>query len=63
MVGQPCAVNPDGVLRAHAKEHGWRVRDYRTGRKAARIGVPTAAGLGAVAGAVSAAVAARRRGR
>jgi HAD superfamily hydrolase (TIGR01490 family) len=63
MVGQPCAVNPDGVLRAHAKEHGWRVRDYRTGRKAARIGVPTAAGLGAVAGAVSAAVAVRRRGR
>ena len=27
-------------LRAHAREHGWRVRDYRTGRKAAKIGVP-----------------------
>jgi HAD superfamily hydrolase (TIGR01490 family) len=63
MVGQPCAINPDGRLRAHAKEHGWRVRDYRTGRKAAKIGLPTAAGLGAVAGAVSAAVAVRRRGR
>jgi HAD superfamily hydrolase (TIGR01490 family) len=63
MVGQPCAINPDSGLRAHAKEHGWRVRDYRTGRKAAKIGVPTAAGLGAVAGAVSAAVAVRRRGR
>ncbi len=63
MVGQPCAINPDGKLRGHAKEHGWRVRDYRTGRKAAKIGVPTAAGLGALAGAVSAAVAVRRRGR
>ncbi|MGZ4591365.1 MAG: HAD family hydrolase [Actinomycetes bacterium] len=63
MVGQPCAINPDGKLRAHAREHGWRVRDYRTGRKAAKIGVPTAAGVGALAGAVSAAVAARRKGR
>jgi len=63
MVGQPCAINPDGRLRAHAKAHGWRVRDYRTGRKAAKIGVPTAAGLGAVAGAISAGVAVRRRGR
>jgi HAD superfamily hydrolase (TIGR01490 family) len=63
MVGQPCAINPDGRLRAHAKAHGWRVRDYRTGRKAAKIGVPTAAGLGAVAGAISAGVAVRRRAR
>jgi HAD superfamily hydrolase (TIGR01490 family) len=63
MVGQPCAINPDGRLRGHAKEHGWRVRDYRTGRKAVKIGVPTAAGLGALAGAVSAAVAVRRRSR
>ena len=63
LVGQPCAINPDGKLRAYAREHGWRVRDYRTGRKAAKIGVPTAAGLGAVAGAVAAVVSARRRGR
>jgi hypothetical protein len=39
------------------------VRDYRTGRKAARIGVPAAAGLGAMAGAVFAILAARRRPR
>ena len=45
--GQPVAINPDGRLRDHARRHGWRVRDYRTGRKAAKIGVPTAAGLGA----------------
>ncbi len=25
-------------LRAHARAHGWRVRDYRTGRRAARAG-------------------------
>jgi len=61
LVGQPCAINPDGKLRAHAREHGWRVRDYRTGRKAAKVGVPTAAGLGAVGGAVAAALSARRR--
>jgi HAD superfamily hydrolase (TIGR01490 family) len=63
LVGQPVAVNPDARLRAHAREHGWRVRDYRTGRKAATVGVPAAAGLGALAGAVAAALSARRRGR
>ena len=36
--GSPCAINPDGRLRDHAREHGWRVRDYRTGRKAVKIG-------------------------
>ena len=35
LVGHPCAVNPDAKLRAHAKAHGWRIRDYRTGRKVA----------------------------
>jgi HAD superfamily hydrolase (TIGR01490 family) len=33
LVGHPCAVNPDAKLRAHAKANGWRIRDYRTGRK------------------------------
>lgn len=63
MVGQPCAINPDARLRAHAREQGWRVRDYRTGRKAATFAVPAAAGMGAAAGAVAAALSARRRGR
>jgi HAD superfamily hydrolase (TIGR01490 family) len=44
LVGHPCAVNPDSTLRAHAKANGWRVRDYRTGRKLALVG-----GKGAVA--------------
>jgi len=61
LVGQPCAVNPDSRLRAHARANGWRIRDYRTGRKAAKVGVPAALGLGAAAGAVSAGVALRRR--
>ncbi|MGQ0630920.1 MAG: HAD family hydrolase [Sporichthyaceae bacterium] len=61
LVGHPCAVNPDARLRAHAKEHGWRIRDYRTGRKAAKIGLPTAAGAGAVAGGIAAAISVSRR--
>ena len=35
----PCAINPDSRLRAHARAQGWRIRDYRTGRKAARAGL------------------------
>ena len=62
LVGHPCAINPDSRLRAHAREHGWRVRDYRTGRKAVKVGVPTAAAAGALAGALAAA-SARRKSR
>jgi HAD superfamily hydrolase (TIGR01490 family) len=61
LVGRPVAVNPDSALRAEAKRQRWEIRDFRTGRKAARIGVPTALGLGAAAGAVAAGLAARRR--
>lgn len=49
LVGHPFVVNPDGRLRKYARAHGWRVRDFRTGRKAARIGVPAAVLLGAAA--------------
>ena len=63
LVGHPCAINPDAGLRSHAREHGWRVRDYRTGRKAVKIGLPTAAAAGALAGALAAAASVRRRGR
>ncbi|SEG65894.1 HAD-superfamily subfamily IB hydrolase, TIGR01490 [Actinacidiphila yanglinensis] len=63
LVGHPYAVNPDSALRRHARAEGWRLRDYRTGRKAVKIGVPAAAGMGAVAGGVLAAVAVRRRYR
>jgi len=61
LVGDPCVVNPDGRLREHARRHGWRIRDYRTGRKAARAGLLGAAAVGACSGAVAAALAVRRR--
>ncbi|MFJ4851580.1 MULTISPECIES: HAD family hydrolase [unclassified Streptomyces] len=63
LVGHPYAINPDTRLRKHAREMGWRLRDYRTGRKAAKIGIPAAAGVGAVAGGAAAAVALQRRRR
>lgn len=59
-VGTAVAVNPDSELRDVARERGWPVRDFRTGRRAARIGVPSVLGVGAVAGAVAAGLARRR---
>lgn len=50
-VGHPCAVNPDPELRNHARANGWRIRDYRTGRKAAIAGAKGAAVAGAATGA------------
>ncbi|HYJ70567.1 MAG TPA: HAD-IB family hydrolase [Nocardioidaceae bacterium] len=61
LVGDPCAVNPDAKLRSHARAQGWRIRDYRTGRKAARIGGFAAGIAGAAVGSVAAGLALRRR--
>ncbi|WP_369212361.1 HAD family hydrolase [Streptomyces flavofungini] len=61
LVGHPYAINPDAKLRKHARERDWRLRDYRTGRKAAKVGIPAAAGVGAVAGGTAAAIALHRR--
>ncbi len=61
-VGRAVAVNPDSALRNAARQRGWEIRDFRTGRKAAKVAVPTALGAGVVAGAVAAAVALNRRG-
>jgi len=61
VVGTAVAVNPDSDLRQLARERGWEIRDFRSGRKAARIGVPSVLGAGAVAGAVVAGAAYRRR--
>nr|WP_083792938.1 haloacid dehalogenase-like hydrolase [Kribbella flavida] len=60
MVGNPWAINPDGRLRRHAEVAGWRVRDYRTGRKATRLVLLTAGAPGVTLGAVSAAAAIHR---
>ena len=61
LVGDPCAINPDGKLRDHARQAGWRIRDYRTGRKAARLGLVAAAAAGAATGSVAAGIALRRK--
>lgn len=60
LVGRAVAVNPDPELRRAARSAGWEVRDFRTGRKAARYGIPAAAGVGAVAGGVAAGITLRR---
>ncbi|GAA4605989.1 HAD-IB family hydrolase [Actinoallomurus liliacearum] len=62
-VGHPNAVNPDADLREHAREHGWPVHDFRTGRKVTMVALPAAAGAGALAGGVAAGVALRRHYR
>jgi len=61
LVGHPVAVNPDAPLRREARQRGWEIRDFRTGRKAARVGVPAAAGAGAVAGGIAVGLALHRR--
>jgi HAD superfamily hydrolase (TIGR01490 family) len=60
-VGHAVAVNPDAKLKRIARENGWEVRDFRTGRKAAKVGVPAAAGAGALAGGIAVGLAMHRR--
>jgi HAD superfamily hydrolase (TIGR01490 family) len=62
-VGNAVAVNPDSALRRTAKQNGWEIRDFRTGRKAAKVAVPVALGAGVLAGAVLGGVAISRRKR
>ena len=62
LVGDPCVINPDSRLRDHARAQGWRIRDYRTGRKAAKAGLVAAGLAGAAAGTAAAALAIRKRG-
>ena len=61
LVGHPTVVNPDAELRAEARTNHWPVHDFRSGRKATLIALPTAAGAGAVAGGIVAGLALRRR--
>ncbi len=62
LVGTAVAINPDAGLRDLARERGWEIRDFRTARKAARIGVPSALALGAIGGALAAVVSRRQEG-
>ena len=61
LVGHPHVVNPDSRLLAEARQRGWPVHDFRSGRRATLIALPVAAGLGALAGGISAAVVLKRR--
>ena len=62
-VGTAVAVNPDADLRAVARERGWSIRDFRTGRTVARHTLPAALGAGALSGGVVAGLGLRRRQR
>jgi HAD superfamily hydrolase (TIGR01490 family) len=59
-VGHAVAVNPDATLLRQARQQRWDVRDFRTGRRAAKIAVPSTVAAGLVAGAVTAALSRRR---
>jgi len=63
LVGHAVAVNPDAELRREARRRNWEVRDFRTGRKAAKVAVPATAAAGVAVGAVLTAAAVRRRYR
>ena len=52
VVGTAVAINPDGALRDVARERGWQIKDFRTGRKAAKIWAPAVVGAGAVGAGV-----------
>ncbi|MET1034564.1 MAG: HAD-IB family hydrolase [Arthrobacter sp.] len=49
-VGHPVAINPDARLRAHAVRNSWPVYDFRTGRRAATLGLKAATVSGAAYG-------------
>jgi HAD superfamily hydrolase (TIGR01490 family) len=60
-VGTGVAINPDATLRREARERGWQVRDYRTARKAAKVGGPAVAAAGLVGAGVAGTLAVRKR--
>ncbi|MEU2347211.1 HAD-IB family hydrolase [Modestobacter sp. NPDC049651] len=63
LVGTAVAVNPDTELRAVARSRGWTVKDFRTGRKAAKITGSTVGAAALSGGVVGGLVALRRRNR
>lgn len=50
IVGHPVAINPDRKLRHHARDNNWPIYDFRSGRRAATLGLKAATGAGAVYG-------------
>ncbi|QDP98284.1 HAD family hydrolase [Microlunatus elymi] len=60
LVGHPCAVNPDRRLAQHAQELDWQIREFRTHRRAVRLGLLGAGATGVAAGALAAGFGVRR---
>ncbi len=48
-VGHAVAVNPDSVLREHARENGWTIRDFRRREQVKQYALPAASGAGGLA--------------
>ena len=48
-VGHPFAVNPDPTLRAHAKEYGWEIHDFRRRAQLRENSLPVLTGAGGLA--------------
>ena len=61
LVGRPVAVNPDPMLRAHARANDWPIRDYRARAKVRRAALPVAIGSAGIALGMAAGYAAGRR--
>ncbi len=49
IVGTAVAVNPDPTLRAHARQNGWAVRDFRRREQVKRWALPAASAAGGIA--------------
>ena len=47
-VGHPVAVNPDAVLREHARDNDWTIRDFRRREQVKQYALPAATGAGGV---------------
>jgi hypothetical protein len=53
LVGSPVAVNPDPLLRAHARQHNWPIRDFRRRAQLREAATPlTVGGAGVAAGII-----------
>ncbi|WP_307084607.1 HAD family hydrolase [Arthrobacter agilis] len=50
VVGHPVAINPDSRLRRHARANNWPVYDFRSGRRAATLGLRAATVAGSIYG-------------
>ena len=63
IVGNPVAVNPDSTLRAHARDNGWMIRDFRRREQFKRVALPAASGAGGIAVGIAIGYAAARAHR